>query len=72
MEIMYLCDAQKNKDCKKTYCKFFQTGECRHTTNKKFRLNDRDGALFVQASGILIEYECLDEYIKEQEETKSY
>lgn len=36
---LYLCDPEKNTDCKKTMChKENCDNPCRHTTNKKYRL----------------------------------
>lgn len=32
---LYICDPDKNKDCKKTYCYYNKTGECKHTKNPK-------------------------------------
>lgn len=70
MTIVYLCNPLSNTECPKSYCKKLNNGECQHTTKKQFRLNDKDGALFIQVDGKLVEYECLNDYIKERAESE--
>jgi len=71
MKIFYLCNPLNNTECPKSYCKkLVDDGECQYTTNEHFRLNDKDGALFIQVNGNLVEYECFNDYIMERAREK--
>ena len=41
-EKLYLCDPQKNRDCKKTSC-FINYGPCKFTKDKKYAVTDENG-----------------------------
>ena len=52
MKRLYLCNGQK-KDCSKTNC-YKNNGDCRHTFDKKYRIN-KSGGVFDHKYGLEIE-----------------